>query len=73
MKIVDENGRILPVGEVGTNRLWGNVTPGHYQDREETNRVLKESWLFTGDRHGRMMRAMSISLTGKDLIILRRL
>jgi len=50
LKIVDENGEDVPVGEVGELIVRGdNVTPGYYQNREETNRVLKDSWLFTGD------------------------
>ncbi|MBM7652929.1 acyl-CoA synthetase (AMP-forming)/AMP-acid ligase II [Neobacillus cucumis] len=26
-----------------------NIRPGYYQNQEETNRVLKDSWLHTGD------------------------
>jgi len=50
VKIVDENGIEVPTGEVGELIVRGdNVTPGYYQNREETARVLKDSWLFTGD------------------------
>ncbi|NHC39654.1 long-chain fatty acid--CoA ligase [Bacillus sp. MM2020_1] len=50
LKIVDENGIEVPAGEVGELIVRGdNVTPGYYQNSEETNRVLKDSWLFTGD------------------------
>ena len=50
LKIVDENGVEVSSGEVGELIVRGeNVTPGYYQNAEETNRVLKGSWLFTGD------------------------
>jgi long-chain acyl-CoA synthetase len=50
VKIVDENGKEVPTGDVGELVVCGdNVTPGYYQNAVETNRVLKESWLFTGD------------------------
>jgi long-chain acyl-CoA synthetase len=50
VKIVDENGHEVPAGEVGELVVQGdNVTPGYYQNEEETRKVLKGSWLFTGD------------------------
>ncbi|MED4226336.1 AMP-binding protein [Neobacillus cucumis] len=50
IKIVDEKGVEVPVGEIGELVVSGdNVTPGYYQNQEETNRVLKDSWLYTGD------------------------
>lgn len=50
IKIVDHLGREVPAGEVGELIVSGdNVTPGYYQNREETNKVIKEGWLFTGD------------------------
>ena len=50
IKIVDENGAEVPAGEVGELVVRGdNVTPGYYQNQEETDRVLKDTWLFTGD------------------------
>ncbi|NRD79354.1 long-chain-fatty-acid--CoA ligase [Bacillus sp. BRMEA1] len=50
VKIVDENGAEVPTGEVGELLVRGdNVTPGYYQNAEETLRVLKDSWLYTGD------------------------
>ena len=50
LKIVDENGEEISLGEVGELVVRGeNVTPGYYQNVEETKRVLKGSWLFTGD------------------------
>lgn len=50
IKIVDENGQEVPTGEVGELIVRGdNVTPGYYQNPEESMRVLQNSWLHTGD------------------------
>ncbi|WP_144549869.1 class I adenylate-forming enzyme family protein [Bacillus sp. X1(2014)] len=50
LRIVDENGEEVPAGVVGEIIVRGdNVTPGYYQNTDETKRVLKDSWLFTGD------------------------
>ncbi|MCM2533053.1 AMP-binding protein [Neobacillus pocheonensis] len=50
VKIVDDDGQEAPTGEVGELLVRGdNVTPGYYQNEEESHRVLKDSWLFTGD------------------------
>lgn len=50
VKIVDDEGQEAPTGEVGELLVRGdNVTPGYYQNEEESHRVLKDSWLFTGD------------------------
>lgn len=50
IKIVDENGQELPVGEVGELLVQGdNVTPGYYKNEEATKQALKNGWLHTGD------------------------
>ncbi|WHY69264.1 long-chain fatty acid--CoA ligase [Neobacillus sp. SuZ13] len=50
LRIVDENGEEVTAGVVGELIVRGdNVTPGYYQNTDETKRVLKGSWLFTGD------------------------
>lgn len=50
IKIVDDDGKELPRGEVGELIVRGdNVTPGYFQNEEESKRVLKDGWLFTGD------------------------
>jgi long-chain acyl-CoA synthetase len=50
VKIVNENGVEVPTGELGELIVRGdNVTPGYYQNDEESKRVIKDSWLFTGD------------------------
>jgi long-chain acyl-CoA synthetase len=50
VKIVNEDGEEVPAGEVGELIVSGdNVTPGYYQNPEESGRVLKDGWLYTGD------------------------
>ncbi|CAM3792331.1 class I adenylate-forming enzyme family protein [Mesobacillus thioparans] len=50
IKIIDNEGSEVPVGVVGELLVSGdNVTPGYYQNKEETNRVIKDGWLHTGD------------------------
>ncbi|RFU68367.1 class I adenylate-forming enzyme family protein [Bacillus sp. V59.32b] len=50
IKIIDESGIELPRGQVGELLVRGeNVTPGYFQNEEESKRVLKDSWLHTGD------------------------
>ncbi len=49
-KIVNELGEDLPVGEVGELAVRGpNVMKGYYKMPEETESVLKNGWLHTGD------------------------
>ncbi|MEQ8359274.1 MAG: AMP-binding protein [Cytophagales bacterium] len=51
MKIVDEEGNDLPVGEAGEIVARGpQVMPGYWQKEEETkNTFLPEGWFKTGD------------------------
>ncbi|WP_045515877.1 long-chain-fatty-acid--CoA ligase [Neobacillus niacini] len=50
VKIVNDNGVEVDCGEVGELCVRGeNVTPGYYQNVEESRRVLIDSWLHTGD------------------------
>lgn len=45
-----ESGEILPVGEVGELGIKGpQVMKGYWNNEEETNKVLKDGWLLTGD------------------------
>ncbi len=49
-KVVDEEGKELPPGEVGELVVKGpNVMKGYWNRPEETAKALKENWLFTGD------------------------
>jgi len=45
-----ETGEILPVGEIGELAIKGpQVMKGYWNNEEETNKVLKDDWLLTGD------------------------
>ncbi|MDF1731703.1 MAG: long-chain fatty acid--CoA ligase [Minwuia sp.] len=50
VRIVDENGNDLPVGEIG--ELWckgPNITPGYWNRPEATEAAIQDGWLNTGD------------------------
>jgi len=50
VRIVDENGRTVPGGEVGELCVKGpGVMKCYYKDDKSTDEVLKGDWLFTGD------------------------
>jgi len=71
IKIVDENGRELPRGEIGELIVKGdNVMQGYYKDKAATASVIKDGWLYTGDL-GRMDNDDYVFITGlkKRMII----
>jgi len=50
MRIVDEEGVPVPVGEVGEVQIKGpQVMKGYYNKLDETANVMKDGWLCTGD------------------------
>jgi crotonobetaine/carnitine-CoA ligase len=50
MRVVDDQGRELPPGDVGELIIRNpTVTPGYFKDPEETAKVIKDRWLYTGD------------------------
>src|ERR687897_900190 len=50
VKVVDEEGRSLPVGEVGEIIVKGDtVMAGYWNDPEATAKSLRDGWLWTGD------------------------
>ena len=50
VRIVDENDRIVPQGQVGELCVKGpGVMVCYYHDEKATNEVLKDGWLHTGD------------------------
>lgn len=49
-KIVDEFGNITPTGTAGDLLVKGpQVMQGYWQNQAETDNVLKDGWLYTGD------------------------
>ncbi len=50
VRVVDEEGRQLPVGEVGEIICKGDpVMAGYWNNPEATARSLRDGWLWTGD------------------------
>ncbi|WP_243091369.1 AMP-binding enzyme, partial [Thermus neutrinimicus] len=48
--VVDEEGQEVPLGEVGELIVKGpNIMKGYWNRPEETQRALKDGWLYTGD------------------------
>jgi long-chain acyl-CoA synthetase len=50
VRIVDDKGQDLPIGEIGQLLVRGdNVMQGYWNRPEETAAALKDGWLHTGD------------------------
>jgi long-chain acyl-CoA synthetase len=50
VKIVDENHKELPIGEIGQLAVKGpNVMKGYFNLPEVTKKTIVEDWLYTGD------------------------
>ncbi len=50
VRVVDEQGRLLPVGEVGEIIVKGDtVMSGYWNNPEATAKSLRDGWLWTGD------------------------
>ncbi|MDX2303980.1 MAG: long-chain fatty acid--CoA ligase [Microscillaceae bacterium] len=50
VKIVDEEGNEMPIGEKGELIYKGhNVMKGYYKKPEETAKTIKNGWLYSGD------------------------
>ncbi len=49
IKIVDDNGRELPVNQPGEIIAKGSMMKGYYNNPQATAEVMKDGWLYTGD------------------------
>ena len=50
LRVVNEDGLELPLGEMGELVARGaNVTPGYLDAPDETAAILRDGWLWTGD------------------------
>ena len=49
MKIVDDEGRELPLNQSGEIIVRGPIMQGYYNNPQATARVIKDGWLYTGD------------------------
>jgi acyl-CoA synthetase (AMP-forming)/AMP-acid ligase II len=50
MRIVDENGKDVPTGQIG--EIIGRAAvlmPGYYNRPDQTEQAIKDGWLYTGD------------------------
>ncbi|BDU52936.1 AMP-dependent synthetase [Limnohabitans sp. INBF002] len=71
IRITDEQGHDLPLGEVGEVLIKGDsVMAGYWRNPEATKAAIREGWLFTGDMgcldaHG----FLTLKDRSKDLII----
>jgi long-chain acyl-CoA synthetase len=71
VRVVDEDGNDVPVGEVGELIVSGpTVMDGYHNHPDETARVIKGGWLYTGDM-ARFDEHGHIAITGrkKEMII----
>jgi len=50
LKIIDDNGSEVPVGEKGEIVIrGGNVMYGYWKNEQATRETIKDGWLYTGD------------------------
>ncbi len=71
VRILDEQGGILPEGSVGEIVFRGpSVTPGYFQNPEASRQLLKGGWLHTGDLGFILNGDLYVSGRQKDLVII---
>ena len=71
VRILDEEGRELPAGEIGEIAVRGaTVMPGYWNNPQATAKTLRDGWLWTGDM-GHMDEDGYVTLTdrSRDMII----
>ncbi|MFC1920278.1 class I adenylate-forming enzyme family protein [Chloroflexota bacterium] len=72
LKIVDNDGKELPVNQSGEIIVRGPIMKGYYNNPQATAEVIKDGWLYTGDV-GRFDEKDNLYITGrkKDTIIVK--
>jgi long-chain acyl-CoA synthetase len=72
LKVIDNEGKELPVDRSGEIIVRGPTMKGYYNKPEATARALRNGWLYTGDV-GKVDRDGEVFLTGrsKDIIIVK--
>ena len=71
VRILDEDGRELPRGEIGEIAVRGaTVMPGYWKNPEANAKTIRDGWLWTGDM-GRMDEDGYVTMRdrSKDMII----
>ncbi len=71
IKIVDQDRKTVPQGEIGELAVRGYVMAGYYHNEEKTRQIIdSEGWLYTGDL-ARFYDNENISIVGrcKDMVI----
>lgn len=70
IKIVDDNRQEIKKGEVGELAVQGYLMSGYYHNKQFSDEVLEDGWLFTGDL-AKYYDEENISIVGrkKDMII----
>jgi len=73
IKIVDDQGVELPPGQAGEIVIKNpTVTPGYFKNPEETARIVKDGWLYTGDNAYRDQDGYFFFVDRKKDVIRRR-
>ncbi|AJG98993.1 AMP-dependent synthetase [Clostridium beijerinckii] len=50
LKVIDKEGNEVKVDEIGEVVAWGeNIMKGYFNDEEETKKVIRNGYLYTGD------------------------
>jgi 4-hydroxybenzoate-CoA ligase len=52
VRLVDDEGRAVPSGEVGEMIVWGpSAAEGYWNQREKSRRTFEGEWMRTGDKY----------------------